>query len=109
MCRGIRYAPAVLVALVVVMPVTARAAPAAADAPAAVDGGGEASRRFDLGEADEAPADLFSPSPLDFVAAAPEPEEKPVVVPLPPALGPGLAGLASLAAVRVGRRVCRRR
>ena len=109
MCRGTRYAPAALVALAVVMTVSARAAPAAADGRAVVVGDGEASPRFDLGEGEEAPADLFSPSPLEFVAAPPEPEEKPVVVPLPPALGPGLAGLASLAAVCVGRRVCRLR
>jgi hypothetical protein len=41
--------------------------------------------------------------------AAPDPEEKPIEVPLPPALGTGLAGLGAMAALRAGHRVYRRR
>jgi len=38
-----------------------------------------------------------------------QPDEPPAVVPLPPALGTGLAGLVGMAVFRVGRRVYRRR
>ena len=109
MCREIAYAPAVLLALAAVMTVPARGAPGSETATGAPPPRGDVVHAFDLGETDEAPADLFAPTPLDLVALPPAPEEKPVVVPLPPALGPGLGGLAVLAVVRVGRRVYGRR
>ena len=40
---------------------------------------------------------------------SPQADEPPAVVPLPPALGTGLAGLAGMVVFRVGRRVYRRR
>jgi hypothetical protein len=103
MCRRIVYAPAALV--VVAMMSAARAAeptPVAPDREKAI-------RALDLGQADEVPADWFSPAPLAFSPLPPEPEDRPAVVPLPPAVGPGMAGLATLAAIRFGRRTCRRR
>ena len=51
------------------------------------------------------PADQSDDSPAGFVADG----ERPAVVPLPPALGTGLVGLATMAVLRVGRRVYRRR
>ena len=104
MCRGMICAPAVVVALAAALTMGARAA-AAADVGAGGDGG---VRTFDLGEIDEAPVDLFSPTPLAFAPTPPEPQDRPVVVPLPAAAGPGLAGLATLAVMRFGRRAYRR-
>jgi hypothetical protein len=106
MYRGIAYTPAAVAALAIV--VTAAPTRAAADA-AATGGRGESIRALDLGEVDEVPADLFRPAPIASAPPPPEPQETPVVVPLPPAVGPGLAGLATLAAMRVGRRAYRRR
>jgi hypothetical protein len=80
-----------------------------APAGAASEGGGRVALDVDLGETDLVSADLFMPAPLDVAPLPPEPHEAPVVVPLPPALGPGLAGLGTLAAMHVGRRAYRRR
>ena len=60
--------------------------------------------------------DAFDLSSLDVAeldepgaSAAQAPAVTPAVAPLPPALATGLAGLAAMAALRVGRRVYRRR
>ena len=53
------------------------------------------------------PPDASDTAPASFVADADG--ERPAVVPLPPALGTGLVGLGTMAALRVGRRVYRRR
>jgi hypothetical protein len=51
--------------------------------------------------------DVVVSAPLTL--AADDAEEKPVEVPLPPALATGLAGLGAMAVLRVGHRVYRRR
>jgi hypothetical protein len=83
------------------------AAPAAA-VPAAVVPVGATVDQFELpppGESSPGETDLHS----SFGSAAAAPQAAPVVVPLPPALGTGLAGFAAMALLRVGRRVYRRR
>lgn len=107
MCRGNAHAPAALAVLALLL-IVATPAGAAFDA-AATDGRDNVTLDIDIGAADEIPADLFMPTPLAVAPVPPEPHEAPVVVPLPPALGPGLAGLGTLAAMHVVRRVYRRR
>ena len=102
------HAPAGVLTVAIALGMPARAA------GTSENGEARSVRSFELPAADEAQPDLFTPDPLGISPAplwveAPEPEEAPVVVPLPPALGTGLAGLATLAAVRVARRVYRRR
>ena len=65
--------------------------------------------QFDLGASDESfqSAIDVNLSPLTLDPA--EAHATPSVVPLPPALGTGLFGLAAMAVLRVGRRVYRRR
>jgi hypothetical protein len=52
-------------------------------------------------------ADPSGDSAASFVADTDG--ERPAIVPLPPALGTGLVGLGTMAVLRVGRRVYRRR
>ena len=77
----------------------------AAPAPAAVVPVGPSVDQFDLGSTDEPFRIDISSDPLAADPAA----EAPVVVPLPPALGAGMAALGAMAALRAGRRVVLRR
>jgi len=82
-------------------------APAAAAPPAVVPVGATVDQ-FELPQPGES-----SPGEIDLHPglgpAVAEPQAAPVVVPLPPALGTGLAGFAAMVLLRVGRRVYRRR
>ena len=100
MCSRTPYAPAGLWALAVVMMLTASYA-SAATAPDPAD-------LLGLAPTKDALEDVLGPASLSFAATA-EPQEKPVVVPLPPALATGLAGLGTMAVLRVGRRIYGRR
>ena len=96
-------APAGLWALAVVMMLTAPHASASASAATAPDPADLLGLRTTDG-----PDDPLAATSLSFAATA-EPQEKPVTVPLPPALATGLAGFAAMAVLRVGRRVYGRR